>query len=78
MNIKICDKCKGFDYKKIIEEIDKLGIENKYEIGCNSMCGIGRNNIVAIVNNKPIISKNVNELLNTLLSMSNDNDMEVK
>lgn len=66
MNIKICDKCKGFDYKKIITEIDKLGIENKYEIGCNSMCGIGRNNIVVIVNNKPIIVKSVNELLDKI------------
>ena len=63
MNIKICDKCKGFDYRKIIEEIDKLGIENKYEIGCNSMCGVGRNSIVVIVNNKTIIAKSVNELL---------------
>ena len=63
MDIKICDKCKGFDYKKIIAEIDKLGLEIKYEIGCNSMCGVGRNNIVLIVNNKPIITKNVGELL---------------
>ena len=66
MNIKICDKCKGFDHKKIMSEIDKLGIENKYEIGCNCMCGIGRNNIVVIVNNKPIIAKSVNELLDII------------
>lgn len=66
MNIKICDRCKGFDYRRIINEIDKLGLEVKYEIGCNSMCGVGRSNIVLIVNGKPIIAKNINELLQKL------------
>ena len=66
MNIKICDKCKGFDYKKIIAEIDKLGLKINYEVGCNSMCGVGKNNIVLIVNNKPIVAKTVNELLDKL------------
>ena len=33
------------------------------------MCGVGKNNIVLIVNNKPIIVKNVNELLEKILEV---------
>ena len=34
-----------------------------FEIGCTNMCGIGRNKIVIIVNDIPIIANDVNELL---------------
>lgn len=71
MKIRICNKCKGFDYKKIIAEIDKLDLEIKYEVGCNSMCGIGRDNIVLIVNNKTIVAKNIRELIEKIKGITN-------
>ena len=70
MNIKICDKCKGFNHKEVIKKINELGINVEYEIGCNSMCGVGRNNIVLIVDNKPIISKNILEVLEKLKDLN--------
>lgn len=66
MNIKICNKCKGFNYKKVIDEINKNFSNVTYEIGCNNMCGIGRNKIVVIANNRPLVVENVNELIDKL------------
>ncbi len=63
MKISICNKCKGFDYLQIIKLLEKKYNNLNFEIGCNNMCGIGRNKIVIIVNDIPIIANDVNELL---------------
>jgi hypothetical protein len=63
MKISICDKCKFFNHKEIIKLLDENFENINYEIGCNNMCGVGRNNIVLFVNNKPIIAKNKDELI---------------
>ena len=63
MKISICNKCKFFNHKEIIKLLDENFENINYEIGCNNMCGIGRNNIVLFVNNKPVIAKNKDELI---------------
>lgn len=62
-NIKLCDKCKAVDVKKIQNELSNIDKEIKYEIGCLSFCGIGRTRPFAIVNNTPIITDNTDELI---------------
>lgn len=63
MKISICDKCKFFNHKEIIKLLDENFENINYEIGCNNMCGVGRNNIVLFVNNKPVIAKNKDEVI---------------
>ena len=63
---KICDKCKGFDYKKLINEIKKIDKDAEFEIGCQNFCGIGRTKPFIIINNKPVIADNINELINKI------------
>ena len=63
MKISICNKCKFFNHKEIIKLLDENFENINYEIGCNNMCGVGRNNIVLFVNNKPVIAKNKDELI---------------
>ena len=67
---KICDKCKGFDYKKIISEIKKIDNAAEFEIGCQNFCGVGRTKPFVILNNKPIIADNINELINKIKTNS--------
>lgn len=66
MKVSICDKCKGFDYKKVIKELDSNYKDITYQIGCNNMCGIGRKKIVVIVDNKPVIAASINELIDKI------------
>lgn len=63
MKISICDKCKGFDYKKIMKLLDEKYNNIKYEIGCNNMCGIGRNKIVVFIDDIPVVANDINELI---------------
>lgn len=62
-NIKLCDKCAAVDIKTIQNELNKTNKEIDYEIGCLSFCGIGRTKPFAIVNNTPIISTTIAELI---------------
>lgn len=63
MKIKICDKCKRFDYKKLISKLNDNFDNIEYVIGCNNMCGIGRTKAVLIVDNKPVIADNIDDLI---------------
>lgn len=65
-NFRICDKCKGFNYKNIINEIKKIDETANIEIGCQNFCGIGRTKAFVILNNLPIIADNETELLNKI------------
>lgn len=60
---KICNKCKGFNYKYLIDEIKKFDNKATFEIGCQNFCGIGRNKAFIILNNKPLIADDENKLL---------------
>lgn len=70
MNIKICNRCKGFNINNVIKEIDKNIKNVHYEIGCNNMCGIGRDKVVVIVDNKPIVASDVAELIKKIKNLS--------
>lgn len=63
MKISICDKCKAIYYLSILKKLKEIYPNAKYEIGCNNMCGIGRSKVVIILNNKPIIADNEEELI---------------
>ncbi len=71
---KICDKCKGFNYKDIINEIKKFDKEATFDIGCQNFCGIGRTKPFIIFNNIPIIANNEKELINELKHKLNKNN----
>lgn len=64
--IRICNKCKAVDHKVLIEEIKKIDKSAIFAIGCQNMCGIGRNKPFAIVNNKPIIGDNTTDLIDKI------------
>lgn len=70
MNIKICNKCKGFDINNVMKKINESIPHVHYEIGCNNMCGVGRDKVVVIVNNKPIVSSTVEELIIKIKNLS--------
>lgn len=66
MKIKICNKCKGFNYKEIMKVLDNNFNDIEYTIGCNNMCGIGRSKIVVIKDNKPIVVDTIDDLINKI------------
>ena len=63
MEVRICDKCKGFKYKEVMDALNKNFPNIKYTLGCNNMCGIGRSKVVAVVNNHPLVADTVEELI---------------
>ena len=67
--IGICDKCKAVNYKLIMKEIKKLDREVQFVIGCQNMCGIGRNKPFVILNHKPVIGDNEQDLINKIKDM---------
>ena len=69
MKINICNKCNFFNHIEVIEELkNKFDIEY-IKIGCNNMCGLGRNKIVVIVNDDPIIANNMEELITKIRTL---------
>lgn len=67
--IGICDKCKAVNYNSIIEKIKKMDKDFQFTIGCQNMCGIGRNKPFVILNHKPIIGENEEDLINKIKDM---------
>lgn len=72
MNFSICDKCKGFDYKKISQLLKKQYPDAKINLGCNNSCGVGRDNIVVICNDNLIVSNKTKELLEKIDKLNNN------
>lgn len=66
MNIRICDKCKGFDINKVKKALNENFSDIRYEVGCNNMCGIGRDKVVIIVDDRPVIANSINELVDKI------------
>ncbi|MBE6138168.1 MAG: DUF1450 domain-containing protein [Firmicutes bacterium] len=59
----VCDKCKAVDYKSIIDRVKKLDPSIEINIGCQNICGIGRTKPFVILNHKPVIGNNEEDLL---------------
>lgn len=67
--IEICDKCKGTNSKSLLSKIKKLYPNVSIKLGCIQFCGVGRDNIVILVNHIPIIGKTEDEVLEKLKEM---------
>ena len=63
MKIKICDKCKGTNINTLIPKLKKSNPDLEITVGCHNMCGIGRSKLVVILDNKPVIVDNEEELI---------------
>lgn len=66
MIIRICDKCKCTNIKTLIPKIKTIIPNPEIIVGCQNVCGIGRNKSFLIVNDKLIIADNENELIEKL------------
>lgn len=66
MIIRICDKCKGTNIKTLIPKIKTIIPNCEIIVGCQNVCGIGRNKSFLILNDKLIIADNENELIGKL------------
>ena len=63
MVFKICDKCKGTNYKTLVPKLKEMGQNVQIQIGCQNFCGIGRSKSFVIVDHIPIIAENEKELI---------------
>lgn len=70
MEIRICDKCKAIHVNQLITKFKKLFPDANIILGCQNMCGIGRNKPFVIVNDKPIIANNDDELIEEIKKQS--------
>lgn len=61
--VGICDKCRAVNYKSIIEKIKQIDPNVEINVGCQNMCGIGRNKPFVILNHKPIIGNDEKEVI---------------
>ena len=66
MIIRICDKCKGTNIKTLVPKIKTIIPKSEIIVGCQNVCGIGRNKSFLIINYKLIIADNENELIDKL------------
>ncbi len=60
---RICDKCKATNIKTLIPKLKLIDPNATIIIGCQNLCGIGRNKSFAILNHIPIIAENEDELI---------------
>ena len=64
---KICDKCKGVNLSTLIPRLAKLDPDAKiHQPSCVSYCGPGRDYPFVILNNKPIVGANEDDLVNKI------------
>lgn len=61
---KVCDKCKGVNLSTLIPRIMKLDPNAViHEPSCISYCGPGRDFPFVILNNKPVVGDNEDDLI---------------
>lgn len=63
LEFKICDKCKGTNISTLIPRLKEIDENATIKIGCHNFCGIGRTKPFAIVNQRPIIALDEDELI---------------
>lgn len=59
----VCDKCKAINVKSLVSKLRKIDENAAINIGCQSVCGIGRNKPFIICNDKLIVANNEDELI---------------
>ena len=67
IEIRICDKCKATHSNLLLVKLKEIFPDAKIILGCQNMCGIGRNKPFVIINDKPIIADNDNELIERII-----------
>ncbi len=60
---RICDKCKATNIKSLVQKLKLIDPDANIIIGCQNLCGIGRNKSFVIFNHIPIITENEDELI---------------
>ena len=61
---KVCARCKGVNLATLLPRLAKLDSDATIqEVGCASYCGPGRDHPFVILNNKPIIGENEDDLI---------------
>ncbi len=59
----ICDRCKATNIKSLIPKLKKIDDKAIINIGCQSVCGIGRNKPFVICNDRLIVADSEDELI---------------
>ena len=59
----VCDRCKATNIKSLIPKLKKIDDKAIINIGCQSVCGIGRNKPVVICNDRLIVADSEDELI---------------
>ena len=67
--VGICDKCKAINYTALMKKIKNIDENIQFVVGCQNMCGIGKNKTFVILNRKPIIGDNEEDLINKIKNM---------
>lgn len=60
---KICNKCNGYDFMDLKNELEKLDPNAKIIVGCQSMCAIGAKKPFVIVNGIPVIEESIDKVI---------------
>lgn len=63
---KTCNKCSGFNSENLVQRLKELDNNAKVIVGCQSMCAVGAKHPFVIVNGMPIISNNIDELIDKI------------
>ncbi len=63
---KTCDICDAINIKTLIPKIKEIDQEAIIEIGCQNFCGIGRTRPFVLLNGRPIIANNEEELISKI------------
>ena len=64
---KICLRCKGVNVTTLIPRLTKIDSNAIiHELACVSYCGPGRDFPFVILNNKPIVGENEDDLINKI------------
>lgn len=64
--VELCDKCKATNIDSLVPKIKKISNDIDIKIHCIQYCGVGRDKIVILVDNKPIIGNNEEDVINKL------------
>ena len=67
--LKICQKCRGYDSEKLEKGLEKLDTSAKIMVGCQSMCAIGDKRPFVIVNAIPVIEESIEEVIKKVKEM---------
>lgn len=59
----LCDKCRATNLKTLIPKLNKIDSNAIINIGCQSVCGIGRTKPFVICNDRLLVANTEDELI---------------